>query len=75
MTRTLTFMRPLLAASLLAGAALAQAADGYTVAPRQESLITAGMDASAVEQALGHGKVASVGERIDENGRACGGRF
>ena len=45
--------RALLAAGLLAAAAAARAAGGYIVTPNQESLVSAGMTASEVKQALG----------------------
>lgn len=45
--------RPLLVATLLAGAAAAQAAGGYTITPSQESLISPNMTIDQVRQALG----------------------
>ena len=45
--------RVLLAVGLLAGAAAAQAASGFTINPNQESLVTPGMTAAQVRQALG----------------------
>lgn len=46
--------RPLLAAGLLLGVAAAHAAGGYNVTKGQEALVTPGMTAAQVEQALGH---------------------
>jgi len=48
-----TLARVCIAAGLLAAVAAAQAASGFTVQPRQESLVVPGMDSTAVLQALG----------------------
>jgi hypothetical protein len=45
--------RRLLVAGLALAAAAAQAAGGYSVAPAQEKLVTAGMSQGEVKQALG----------------------
>ncbi len=46
--------RALLVVGLLAGAAAAQAAGGYSVTPSQESLVSPNMTTAQVQQALGH---------------------
>jgi hypothetical protein len=43
----------ILAGGLMFGVAAAQAASGSTVEPREESMVTVGMDAAQVEQAIG----------------------
>lgn len=43
----------IVAASLILGASLAQAATGFTVTQSQETLVTPGMSASQVREALG----------------------
>ncbi len=50
----LTIPRAMLTAALVAGAAAAQAASGYTISKDQEALVGPGMSAAQVQQTLGH---------------------